>query len=435
MTSSIASRRRFLAQAGVLLPALAWGRRGAAATRDLVVLTAYPDAVVARVEAAFEKAYPEHRLRIVWRMPHDALPYLMAPGQNGVDVYWSASPPTYARLKAAGQFQPLGIDRAGLPGKIGNTVIDDPDGRYVATETAGYGFAVNPDYLIRHGLSAPGDWADLAEPRYAGHLVTPNPAQVGFAPVMVDIPLQAYGWKKGWAVWTGIAVNSTLVGRGATFVSDEVASGRAGIGLTIDFFAAAAIANGAPLKFLYPRQGGINPGQIGILSGCRNRAGAEAFVQFLLSDAGQGMLTHPDIRKLPVRPSVYQTLPPGYHNPFAVAERGGYTYDSDRGRSRLPLLAAGFQQGIARHLPELKAAWTRCLALPQARGARIGALLSAPPFDEAEASDPALLQAFAERGDQPEAEKRAAATEKRWAADADRRLDQALKDLKTLGAA
>ena len=70
------SRRAFLRGAGALAAAGASAPLEAAARRDVVVLTAYPDAVVSRFEAAFEKAWPRYRLRIVWRMPHDALPYL-----------------------------------------------------------------------------------------------------------------------------------------------------------------------------------------------------------------------------------------------------------------------------------------------------------------------------------------------------------------------
>ena len=152
--------------------------------------------MVSRFEAAFEKAYPQWRLRIVWHMPHDALPTLRQPAPEGVDVYWTPSPRNFAILKKEGLLRKLDVDRSGLPGRIGNTLIDDPDGYYSAIETAGYGFAVNPGYLKAHGLATPGDWIDLADQKYAGHIALPNPGTVGFAPVMADIPLQAYGWER-----------------------------------------------------------------------------------------------------------------------------------------------------------------------------------------------------------------------------------------------
>ncbi len=419
------SRRAFVQGAAALALGALSGPLWAAPRRDVVVLTAYPETVVARFETAFERAYPHYRLRVVWRMPHDALPYLRQPGQNGVDVYWSASPNTYAQLKREGGWQKLGIALDGLPAQIGQSVIQDPDGYYVATETAAYGFAVNPARLQQLGLAAPADWTELAAPAYAGQLLLPNPAEVGFAPVLVDIPLQAYGWDTGWALWSALAANGEFVGRGGTFVSDEVASGRKAVGLSIDFFVAAAIANGAPLRWIYPRQGGVNPAHIAITASSPNPAGARAFARFVLSDAGQTLLTHPDIRKLPVRPSVYTRLPAGSHHPFAVAEQGGYRYNNGVGQLRAAVVAAAFVQACVRPHAQLVALWQALRQGNPTRWSAVWPLLTAPLLSEADASSSALQQVFANRRQDPAAEAAALAHEQRWASQVDARLHQA----------
>lgn len=419
------SRRAFLRGAGALAAAGVTAPLEAATRRDVVVLTAYPDAVVSRFEAAFEKAWSRYRLRIVWRMPHDALPYLRQPGQGGVDVYWSASPRTFAQLKAEQALHKLPVSLAGLPGRVGNSVIDDPDGYFAASEVAGYGFAVNPGYLARHGLPVPADWSDLAQPAYAGHVLVPDPVEVGFAPVLVDIPLQAYGWDNGWALWSAIAANARFVGRGGSFVSDELGAGRQGVGLSIDFFVASAIANGAPLQFVYPRQGGVNPAHVAVTAASPNPEGAKAFVSFVLSEAGQRILTHPDIRKLPVRPAVYAGLPADHHNPFAVAAQGGYRYDNGRGRGRAAPVAAAFGQVLVQPRAVLAPLWQRLRAADAATWAKVWPLLSAPPCKESEVDDPAVQQAFFARRDDPAEEARAAALEAGWAAAARARHAQA----------
>ena len=418
------SRRAFIKAAGGLGVAAAAGWAAPAFARpvDVVVVTSYPDEVVSRFEAAFEKANPGYRLRIVWHMPHDALPTLRQPGPDGVDVYWTPSPYNFAVLKREGLLRKLDVDRSGLPGRVGNTLIDDPDGYYVATETAGYGFAVNPGYLEAHGLPAPADWADLADPRYAGHIALPNPGKVGFAPVMADIALQAYGWEKAWAVWSAAVANSTLVERGGTFVTDELASGRRGIGASIDFFVASAIAKGAPLRFIYPKNGGVNPAQVAIMAGAKNVDGARAFVSFLLSDAGQRLVTHPDIRKLPIRPSVYASLDAGYHNPFAAAAAGSYGYDGIRTEGRLPLIAALFDIALARRRDVLAVLWPKARAATGARGEEAQRLLAAVPINENEAGWAETQRIFSARRDDPNAERVAAEVERRWAAETDARL-------------
>jgi ABC-type Fe3+ transport system substrate-binding protein len=429
LESSIAkpSRRAFVKELGLLALAGPAGIARAAQRREIVVVTSYPDEVVSRFEAAFEKAHPDWRLRIVWHMPYDALPTLRHPGPEGVDVYWTPSPPNFALLKSEGLLRKLDIDRSGLPGRIGNTLIDDPEGYYAATETAAYGFAVNLAYLKAHGLPEPTDWTDLADPRYAGHIALSNPGKVGFAPPMVDIPLQAFGWEKGWAIWSATTANSNLVNAGGTFVGDELSSGRRGIAPSIDFFVAAAIAKGAPLRFIYPKHGGVHSGQVAIMAGARNLDGARAFVTFLLSDAGQKLVTHPDVRKLPVRPSVYAGLDTGYHNPFVAAEAGGYDYDGERTRSRLPLIAALFDAVLAQQRDTLAELWPKARAISGEHGERARRLLSSVPVSEADADRPDWQYAFANRRVDAKAESSAAALEQQWANESHTRLALAKK--------
>lgn len=420
-TTPFSTRRRLLLGLGggaasllaAPLPAFAKPRE----RQPVVVVTSYNDEVFSRFEAAFEKAYPQYKLQLVWRMPHDALPYLSQANQGGADVYWSASPRTFAALAAEGAWQPLGIDLAGLPASVGKARLRDQEDFYTATEMAGYGFILNPGALSRLGLAQPQDWMDLTAPAYAGQIVMPIPSRVGFAPVMVDILLQAYGWEKGWATWSAIAGNAgTLMDRGSTFVTDEVASGRRALGLSIDFFAVAAIANGAPLRFAYPAHSGINPAHIAITRKAANPAGARAFAQFVLAaNGGQQIITHRDIHKLPVRPTAYRTLPADYYNPFATAEKGAFDYDGDLTRTRLGLLSALFEQTLIREHGELVGLW-QCLHRAEAAGKDVAAarkLLESPLISAAEADDPALQRPFRNQleGAEPGA---ASALEQRW---------------------
>ncbi len=394
------TRRQWLARASVAAAGLsitpAFAKRKAATPEPVVVLTAYAEEVLTRFEAAFEHAYPQHRLQLVWRMPHDALPYLADGNTHGVDVLWMASPRTFVELKRQGLWTPLILDRAGLPPKIGGTTISDPDGQFLATEVAAYGFAINPAALTRLGLGVPTDWTDLLDTRYAGQIAMPIPSQVGFAPVMYDIILQAWSWDAGWALLSELAGNAVLTGRGANFVTDEVATGRAAVGLSIDFFVASAIANGAPLRFVYPQHSGINPGHIAIPHNAPHPRGAQDFVNFILSDAGQHLLTTPDIRKLPVRPSAYENLPRSDYRPFEAAAKGGLGYDNDAGQAGLGLIAGLFDAMITANHAQLVSLWQRIHAaekvgkpVTQARQ-----WLTQAPLTHEEAKLPALQRAF-----------------------------------------
>ncbi|MBK1614451.1 ABC transporter substrate-binding protein [Rubrivivax gelatinosus] len=428
MATTSSTRRRFLAGCAAVVAAAGLPAAQARSRRPVVVLTAYPQETISRFEAAFEKAEPGARLQVLWRLPHEMPAYLASPEGRGVDLVWAASPRTFQALKRDGALAVLDaqdVPRAGLPERLGGTTISDPDGHFLATEIAGYGFVYAPRQLADLGLAVPADWPDLAAPHWAGRIAAPVPSRVGFAPVLVDIVLQAFGWERGWALWSAIAGNARWVNVGGTLIGDEVASGRAAIGLTIDFFAASAVARGAPLRFAYPAHGGVNPAHVALLRRAPNRAGALAFVRYVLSDAGQLLLADPGIRKLPVRPSVYARLPADYFNPFEAAARGGYGYDNAATQPRLGLLAALFEQAFVVDHAEHAALW-RQLHAAEAAGRDVAAaraLLEAPPLDAAAAADPGLAAQlhFVEHG----APVPASALEQGWRAAAAQRRRQA----------
>jgi phosphoglycerate transport regulatory protein PgtC len=424
-----------------LLGMLAWLLAGwvagpAAAKEKLTVLTSYPEEVVSRYEIAFERAYPDIDLSVLWRMPRDALPYLRQPEQGGVDVYWAASQRNFAELKRQGGWQKLGIARDGLDDRLGALPLIDPDGYFCATEIAGYGFAVNPGYLQKHGLPTPASWQELADARYQDHLALPVPSKVGYAPMMIDSVLQQYGWEPGWTVLAGIAANARLVESGATFISDVIGSGERGIAPTIDFFAVSAAANGAPLTFVYPSPAVFSPAHIAIMAASRHPDAARRFVAFVLSPAGQKLLFHPDIRKLPVRASVYAEKPEGAYDPFAAALRHPVVYDPSLAGPRLALNNALFDRLFTDHLQRMQTLWRKLREHERRAGgdserlAKIRRLLTAAPISEQQGKDAQSL--FAENKGSANADAETQTLQRRWAEEIGRRYAEAEQLLRQL---
>ncbi|MGB4811267.1 MAG: extracellular solute-binding protein [Methylophilaceae bacterium] len=326
------------------------------AAEKVVVLTSYPQEVVSQFETAFEQAYPHYRLEILWRQSRDAMAYLHQK-HVPIDIYWTPAQRNFAVLAKEGAFRKLDIDLTGLPSMIGGFQISDPDGYYVATETAGFGMAYHPSKVKELGLPEPRDWSDLENPAYYNQVMLPIPSKVGYAPMLVDTLLQSNGWNLGWIRLRRVAANAELADAGATFISDGVGSGRMAVGITIDFFAVSAIANGKTLKFSYPEKVGYSPAHIAIFKESTQLEGALAFANFVLSEQGQKLLFHPDIRKLPVRPSVYASKPEGYFDPFAAAKRASYAYDMSAGLARQEMVSALFDALITRHHEALKVMW------------------------------------------------------------------------------
>ena len=395
----------------------------AASADKLVVLTSYPEEVFAKFEAAFEREHPDIDLDVVWRMPHDAAPFLRDAGRGSVDVYWAASYRTFKTLAAEGRFQPLTVDRSQVPGHVGPFRLSDPDGRFEAVEMAGFGLLSAPRVLAARGLPIPTEWSDVADPRYEGLVVLPIPSRVGFAPNMIDTILQAHGWHAGWSLVSRIAANAKLMEAGSTFLTDEIGAGRAGVALTIDFFARSAIANGAPFAFRYPSTGGYSFAHVALLAEAPHAEAGRRFAAFLTSPAGQALLADRDIRKLSIRPDSYGA--DAEFNPFADAAAEPLRYEPDRGIRRYALINALFDQLVTQRHAALKSAW-HAVRLAEQAAATTGdaeALAAAAaarrtleqlPVAAADADNAELLAIFDTRRHDATADARAKALEAEW---------------------
>lgn len=414
----LATPLMFLAGAGALWLA---GLSHAWALEDqVVVVTSYPEEMTGRYEQAFEKANPGVDLRIVWKHARDAHTLLTAPGHGGADVYWTPSLGSFPALRDAGVFRPLTVDRTALPGRIGAEVIADPQGTYEAFEVAGYGIITNPAALAARGLTPPAGWRDLAQPRFAGLVSLPIASQVGFSPALYESLLQDEGWDAGWAMIGEIAGNARPITSGGQ-VADSVQTGEAVAGLTIDFFAKSAIANGQPVAFAYPPRTAFVPAQVAITAQAPHPDAAKAFVDFVLSADAQSMLFHPDIRRSPVRPDVYAAPPAGQVNPFA--HNGDFAYDIALGLARTALVVALFDRVVTERLADTAVLWQAIHAAEAAPNptpertaliARARALAGWVPVSAKDAADPALPALFAGRRTDPDADARAKALEATW---------------------
>jgi ABC-type Fe3+ transport system substrate-binding protein len=399
MNTQWMSRLRRLA-GGLLLAASLSAAPPAARAADerVVVLTSYPEELTVRFQAAFERLHPGKRVEVLWRQSADALAYLRRGGAREVDVYWTPAPGNFVALRDEGKLAKLNIDRDALPADIAGFPISDPDGNFAAFELAGHGIAYNIEAVRKLGLRAPRDWSDLTAPAYAHQVQIPIPGRVGFAPVLIEAVLQGQGWERGWAVLSEIAGNADFGAGDSAPGADDIVAGRKAARMSIDFFAATAIAAGAPLGFAYPPRTAYSPAQIAVLADAPHPALARQFVAFALSAEGQQLLLHPDVRRLPVRRDLYAAHPELSAQPFAAGNLG---YDGALGRARQGLVAALFEQALVQRHGELAALW-QAVHAAEAAGRRndpaiikARALLAAAPVSEIVQADPVLRRGFA----------------------------------------
>ena len=283
----------------------------------VTVVTSYSKDVTDPVKKAFEAAVPGMTLEVQNRNTNAGVKYLEeTKANNQVDLFWASAPDAFEVLKGKGLLQNYTPKATGIPEKIGQFPINDPKGFYFGFAASGYGIMWNERYAKANKLPDPKEWQDLAKPVYYDHVSIAAPSRSGTTHLTIEAVLQGEGWAKGWATIKAMAGNFRNVTERSFGVPEAVNSGQVGYGIVIDFFAFSAQAAGFPVKFIYPTVTTIVPANVAIVANAPNKAGAEAFVEFLLSPAGQMILFEPGIRRLPVNPDVYAKAPADYPNPF-----------------------------------------------------------------------------------------------------------------------
>jgi spermidine/putrescine-binding protein len=234
-----------------------------------------------------------------------------------------------------------------------------------------------------------------------------------------------------------IAGNSELLAQGAGPVG-SVKEGRAPLGLTIDFLAQQARANGLPIDFVYPERTAFLPGHVAILAKTQHFDLAKAFVDFTLSRAAQRLMMETDSSRHPARPDAYDGKPVANVDPFALPRGASFAYDAEIGRRRPGLVVALFDVALNERHANAAELW-RAIHAAEAKkplGAKDGAalkearrLVGLVPVSAREAADPAFLERFAKR------EAVDPALTQKWRAELDAVQTRARELLSNIGAA
>jgi phosphoglycerate transport regulatory protein PgtC len=411
----------------VLLSALSLGCNALAATGRVSVVTSFAKDVTDPVKKAFEEANPGATLDVQNRNTNAGVKFLEeTKSNNQIDLFWASAPDAFEVLKAKSLLQAYKPKSTGIPDKLGQFPINDPDGFYFGFAASGYGIMWNERYAKANKLPDPKEWQDLAAPAYFDHVSIAAPSRSGTTHLTIETILQGEGWAKGWATIRRMAGNFREVSERSFGVPEAVNSGQVGYGIVIDFFAFSAQASGFPVKFVYPSVTAIVPANVGVVANAPNKAGAEAFVDFLLSPAGQNLLFDPRIRRLPVNPAAYDKAPAGYPNPFTDPRLNSMVkFDVKKSEARTNPVDALFDQTITFQLADLKEtartindATAALVKKPNPQGSALlqdaVALMTAMPIGEEQASSAEINGAFS--GGKAQKGARQAELEQQWAA-------------------
>ncbi len=171
----------------------------------------------------------------------------------------------------------------------------------VAQGVAALAIAWNP----ASGTPRPTEWADLARPEYKDLVTLPDPAQSGSAFELVSA-LSAGG---DMSLFESLAENGAIVaGANAEALNPVLQGAKAAVFGAVDYISLNGMAKGESIEVIFPAGGTvIAPRPVMILNWSQNQDEAKAFVDYVLSDAGQGIVAAQNL--MPARSDVAANRP------------------------------------------------------------------------------------------------------------------------------
>ena len=154
--------------------------------------------------------------------------------------------------------------------------------------------AYNTKHVPAAGL--PADWNDLLKPAYKNLVAMNDPAYSGPTyPLVAGVSQIMGGEDQGKQYFTQLKANGLKIFQTNDPTLNSVETGAREFGIVQDSAIYGAIKAGQPLGIIYPTSGAIAlPSVIGIAANGKHQACAQQFVNWVLSSAGQSIMTHHD---------------------------------------------------------------------------------------------------------------------------------------------
>lgn len=253
------------------------------AASTLTLYTSQPNEDAQMTVTAFEKAHPD--IEVKWIRDGTTkltarLQAELAAGGAAPDVLLIADSVTMESLKK----QDLLAAYQSPEASRYDAQLYDPQGYYYGTKLITTGIAYNTRAPVK-----PGSWQDLLKPELKNMTTLPSPlysgaAQIHMATLMNDPQL-------GFAWYEKLKANGAMPQSGNGAVMNAITSGSKGYGVLVDYMAIREKAKGAPIEFVFPKEGvSIVTEPVAMMKNAKNPDGAKAFIDFVLSDAGQRLV-------------------------------------------------------------------------------------------------------------------------------------------------
>lgn len=248
---------------------------------SLNLYTSQPEADAQKLVEAFNKKYPDVKVKIFRSGTEEVISKVMAEkkmGQVEADVLLVADAATFEQLKKQSILENYeSPEMKAIPAEL-----VDKDHTYAGTKAIATGIMYNTNLITE----APKAFMDLTKPVYKDTGIMPSPLYSGAA--AYNLSLMTRTQRLGWDFYKGLKDNGMKVDKGNGGILKAVSEGQKGVGIVVDYMVVRAQKKGAPIKFVYPEEGSpIVTEPIGIIKGSKNEKLAKLFEDFVLSEDGQ----------------------------------------------------------------------------------------------------------------------------------------------------
>jgi iron(III) transport system substrate-binding protein len=250
---------------------------------ELTVYTAVEAEDLARYADTFTAANPDIAINWVRDSTGVITAKLLAERDNPqADVIWGLAGTSLLLMKSEGMLEPYAPAGAD---KLDPKFLDgDNPPSWVGMDAWVAAVCYNTVEAGKAGLTPPTSWKDLLDPKYAGHIIMPNPNSSGTGFLDVSSWLQMFGEDGGWEYMDGLHENIARYTHSGSKPCKLAAAGEIPIGISFAFRGAKSKAAGAPLEIIVPSEGvGWEMEATAIVAGTANLEAAQKLVDFSIS--------------------------------------------------------------------------------------------------------------------------------------------------------
>lgn len=358
-----------------LFPSAAAAQGGPAIETELTILATIPKRMSDAAIAAF-KAYARERwaLSVTVHTLTAGTPIAYGrivewSGRPQADVFWGGESGLYDDLGAKGLLVPLAVPAAvwdRIPADIGKPKpipLKDAKRFWVGSAAQVWGLVYNERLYERLGLNPPREWDDLFHPKLKGLVAQCAPSRSSSSHALYEVFLQELGQERGWQWLTRLAAQTGIFTARSRDVPNVVARGEFAVGFAVPSIGAfdERLA-GHPIRFVFAKNAYVAPEVWGVLAGAPHPRAAQAFVEFMLTEAGQRAFMGIGLHS--VVPGYRLQGPPGSVEERAVEFMGGVrsifdldvqnVYDDKIARARYQEVNQEFRRRIESNLDEIR---------------------------------------------------------------------------------